>query len=104
MKKTAENLINQIDKVLYQVPLPISDRHELEDIRGDAEKETMQDSLDYSNEAAMYEALSSGDWAKVGGVLGILWYKFDKFLDGLRGITKGVESIDKEVRAINRKT
>jgi len=30
------------------------------------------------------EALSSDDWARIGVVLGLLWYKFDRLLDIMR--------------------
>ena len=45
------------------------------------------------------EALSGSDWNKLGAALGLLWFKFDRIIDGL----KRIEDVNRGIRDNTRR-
>ncbi len=45
------------------------------------------------------EALSGTDWNKMGAALGLLWFKFDRVIDGL----KRIEDVNRGIRDNTRR-
>jgi len=41
------------------------------------------------------EDISSGDWAKIGVLLGVLWYRIDRSISELERIAKSTQNIER---------
>jgi hypothetical protein len=47
---------------------------------------------------AIVESMSGDDWSKMGVALALLWYKFDRMIDELKGIRDDTKSISGNTR------